>query len=72
MNIENGKHKILFTCGKLYLDDIQIAGEGILPQKDVCFEFTVGKNEEAQKDPSILEINVVDKMAFKDVGPGQR
>lgn len=72
MNIENGKHKILFTCGKLYLDDVQIAGEGILPQKDVCVEFNVEKKEEVQKDPSILEINVVDKMAFKDVGPGQR
>lgn len=71
MNIENGKHKILFTKGKLYLDEVQIAGDGILPEKDVCFEFNVEK-EEVIKDPSILEINVVDKMAFKDVGPGQR
>ena len=78
MKIDNGKHKIRFSEGKLYLDEVQIAGEGITPPKDVVFEFNVDKpKEEAvsppdpNKDSSILEINVSDKIAQKDIGPGQ-
>lgn len=75
MNISNGIHKILFSKGKLYLDGVQIAGAGILPPKDITFEFNVNKPEEKpvpEKDPSILEINVYDSIRGKDLGPGQK
>lgn len=71
------KHKILFSRGKLYFDGTLIAGEGVTPEKDVLFEFAVkgeivrNQIEIPKKDPSILEINVVDEVKSKDVGPGQ-
>ena len=73
------KHKILFSKGRLYLNDVQIAGIGITPEKDVLFEFAVKgeiihnkvETPVKEKDPSILEINVVDEVKSKDVGPGQ-
>ena len=77
MEILNGKHRIRFSKGKLYLDDNQIAGEGILPEKDVIFEFNINRPEEPKinpiisKDSSILEVNVNDSVRGKDVGPGQ-
>ena len=74
--ITSGKHKVLFSKGKLYLDDVQIAGEGILPDKNVTFEFQINKPNEEQpvsiKDPSVLEVNVHDAVAARGVGPGQR
>jgi len=75
--LTNGSHKILFSRGKLYLDGIQIAGDGIFPDKEVAFEFQVNKPEEvikeaSFKDPSILEVNVHDSVSGKDLGPGQR
>ena len=33
------KHKILFSRGRLYLNDVQIAGTGITPDKGCAFEF---------------------------------
>ena len=72
------KHKILFSRGKLYFDGTLIAGEGVTPEKDVLFEFAVkgeivrNQIEIPKKDPSILEINVVDEVRSKDIGPGQR
>ena len=74
------KHKILFSNGRLYYDGAQIAGIGITPDKDVLFEFAVkdevihkkGETSVKEKDPSILEVNVVDSVNSKDVGPGQR
>lgn len=77
MNLINGTHKIFFSKGKLYLDNIQIAGEGITPDKDVTFEFQVNKPEEIKNreiishDPSILEVNVHDSVCGLDLGPGQ-
>lgn len=71
----NGKNRILFHNGKLFLNEVQIAGEGIFPQKDVVFEFEVNNPEEKEveicKDPSILEVNVHDSVSSKSVGPGQ-
>lgn len=75
MKINNGTHKILFSKGKLYLDGVQIAGEGVLPEnKEVVFEFHVGQKEESTeiKDSSLLEINVHDSVTGKDLGPGQK
>ena len=72
------KHKILFSRGKLYFDGTLIAGEGVTPEKDVLFEFAVkgeivrNQIEILEKDPSVLEINVVDEVKSKDIGPGQR
>lgn len=69
------KHKILFSKGKLFLDNIQIAGEGITPEKDVLFEFSLKEEIQREvkvKDPSILEVSVVDAVNSRDVGPGQR
>lgn len=76
-NLTNGTHKVLFSCGKLYLDGVQIAGEGINPPKDVVFEFQINKletlkEEEKSKDISVLEVNVHDSVAARGVGPGQR
>jgi len=74
MNIQSGKHKILFSLGKLYLDGFQIAGEGIYPPKDVVFEFQTGPIEEkpiVNNDPSILSVNVHDAISAKALGPGQ-
>jgi hypothetical protein len=78
-NLNDGQtHKLLFSKGKLYLDGVQIAGEDILPGKDISFEFKTNvpvqeavKEEVKEKDPSILEINVHDKVAGRSVGPGQ-
>jgi hypothetical protein len=75
--LANGNHKILFSRGKLYLDGIQIAGEGILPDKEVTFDFQVNIPEEmtreiVSQDPSVLEVNVHDSVSGKDLGPGQR
>ena len=75
--LANGNHRIFFSCGKLYLDGFQIAGEGILPAKEVAFDFQVNRPEELIKektfiDPSILEVNVHDSVSGKDLGPGQR
>lgn len=74
------KHKILFSKGILYFDGEPIAGKGIAPDKDVLFEFAVKdevihkkvETSVKEKDPSILEVNVVDEVRSKDVGPGQR
>ena len=74
------KHKILFSRGRLYLNNVQIAGIGITPEKDVLFEFAVkdevihkkGETPVKEKDPSVLEVNVVDEVRSKDIGPGQR
>lgn len=63
-------HIILFSKGKLYLDGIQIAGSGMEPDNDVVFQLQVPKEE--PRDSSILEINVVDVVAGKDIGPGQK
>ena len=75
--LANGNHRIFFSCGKLYLDGVQIAGEGILPAKEVAFDFQVNRPEEVKReipsqDPSILEVNVHDSVSGKDLGPGQR
>jgi len=76
--LTNTSHKILFSKGKLYLDSIQIAGEGITPDKEVTFDFQVNIPEEIENskiishDPSILEVNVHDSVSGKDLGPGQR
>lgn len=76
MKIDNGSHKILFSRGNLYLDGVQIGGEGILPAKDILFEFNIDNknivNEPVEKDPSILEINVFDAIPAHDIGPGQK
>ena len=70
-------HKILFAKSRLYLDGVQIAGIGITPEKDVLFEFAVKEDivhkkiETPVKDPAFLEINVVDNIKSKDIGPGQ-
>jgi len=75
MNTLNiGAHKIRFSKGKLFLDEVQIAGEGIIPDKEVVFEFHTEKKDEGRepKDPSILEVNVHDSVTGKDKGPGQR
>ncbi len=75
MKINNGIHKILFSKGKLYLDGIQIAGEGINPPKDVTFEFHVNNPNEkkvVEENPPTLEINVHDTVAGRDIGPGQK
>jgi hypothetical protein len=75
--LTNGSHKILFSKGKLYLDGIQIAGDGITPDKEIVFDFQVNKPEEIEKkeiisrDPSVLEVNVYDSVIGKAVGPGQ-
>lgn len=78
-NLNDGQlHKVLFSKGKLHLDGIQIGGEDIAPNKDITFEFKtniptteVVKDVISQKDPSMLEINVYDKVAGRAVGPGQ-
>ena len=79
MNLKNGTHKIFFSQGKLYLDGVQIAGEGVIPNKEVTFEFQVNHPEEKTEnreiishDPSILEVNVHDSVSGQDLGPGQR
>lgn len=80
-NLNDGQlHKVLFSKGKLFLDGNQIGGEDILPGKDIVFEFKTNIPQQEEqikeikevKDPSILEINVHDKIANKDVGPGQK
>ena len=78
MKLQNGVNKILFSCGKLYLNGVQIGGEGILPQKDILFEFQV-KPEEVKEEPvkeeehpDILEVNVFDSIPAGDYGPGQK
>lgn len=69
MNINDGQmHKVLFSKGKLYLDGEQIAGEGIIPEKDILFQF---KTNIVNRDSSVLEVNVHDKMVMQSVGPGQ-
>jgi hypothetical protein len=75
--LTNGNHRIFFSCGKLYLDGVQIAGEGILPAKEVAFDFQVNRPEEVIRDitptdPSVLEVNVHDSVSGKDLGPGQK
>jgi hypothetical protein len=78
-NLNDGQlHKVLFSKGKLYLDGVQVGGEDIAPNKDITFEFKtnmptteVVKDITPIKDPSILEINVHDKVAGRAVGPGQ-
>lgn len=73
MKINDGAHKILFRQGKLYLDGVQIAGEGVLPaNKEVTFDFQVGQPKPVEKNPSILEINVFDSIPARDLGPGQK
>lgn len=81
MKLSYGTHKILFRNGSLYLDETLIAGEGIFPKKDVCFDFIINPPKEIEKveeqlvqgkDPSILEVNVHDSVKFKDLGPGQK
>jgi len=77
-NLNDGQvHKVLFSKGKLYLDGVQIGGEDVAPGKDIGFEFRTNppvepiKEVTAAKDPSVLEINVHDKVAGRSVGPGQ-
>jgi len=74
-NLNDGKvHKIRFCKGKLYLDGIQIAGEGIASEKEVTFEFqtnTIPSIVSELKDNSVLEVNVHDTVTGKAVGPGQ-
>ena len=74
----NGTNRILFSNGKLFLNNIQIAGEGIVPQKDILFEFNINKPEniinispDPEESPPILEISVFDAIKGKSVGPGQ-
>ena len=70
-NINDGKiHNVLFSKGKLFLDDVQIAGEGLLPEKEITFQFKTNLIETPA--PEFLEVNVFDKVAGKSVGPGQR
>jgi len=78
MTIEIKTHKVLFSKGKLYLDDKQIAGEGITPDKDIVFTFQVKseikeveKKEELAFSP-FLSVNVHDSIKGRDLGPGQR
>lgn len=71
MNLNNGKHTITFKENKLFLDDIQIAGEGIYPPKNVILEFFINKPELKKEDPSILEVNVNDSINIQALGPGQ-
>jgi hypothetical protein len=73
---DGGIHKVLFSQGKLYLDGVQIGGEPLDPAKQISFEFKTNSSpgipeEKPLKDPSLLEINVFDKVAGKSVGPGQ-
>lgn len=71
----NGLNRILFKNGKLFLNDIQIGGEDLFPNKEIRFEFQVNKPTEKQKqtkDPSILEVNVHDSIKGVDKGPGQK
>lgn len=74
-NLNDGQlHKVLFSRGKLFLDGEQIGGEDIAPGKEVAFEFktnVIPVEPKKEKDPSILEINVHDKVAGRSVGPGQ-
>ena len=72
-NLNDGNvHKVLFSQGKLYLDGVQIGGEPLDPAKQIAFEFKTNVVQpEPVKDPSILEINVQDKVAGKSVGPGE-
>jgi len=71
MKIDNGTHRILFSNGKLYLDGVQIAGDGIAPQKDVVFEFEIKRPLEEPRNEEFLNVNVSDKISSKDIGPGQ-
>lgn len=77
-NLENNKYRILFSRGRLFLNDVQIAGIGITPEKDVLFEFAVkgeivrNQVEIPQENPPVLKINVVDSVNSKDIGPGQK
>ena len=75
-NLNDGKtHKVVFSRGKLYLDGVQIGGDDIAPGKDIAFDFKTNVREVErvkEKDPSLLEINVHDSVANKDVGPGQK
>ena len=83
MRLNDGKtHRILFSNDKLYLDGIQIAGEGMELSKDVLFEFEVNNSTEAIKDSSedllgthttipVGEVDVHDSIKGKDLGPVQ-
>jgi len=73
-NLNDGQtHKIFFSAGKLYLDGVQIAGEGMNPLKDIVFEFKTNtiQEEVPQDAPEFLEVNVFDAIKGKGVGPGQ-
>jgi len=77
MSIIITTHKLLFSKGKLYLNDKQIAGEGITPEKDVLFTFQV-KTEQPEvlsNDSTfspVLSVNVHDSIKGRDLGPGQK
>lgn len=53
---DNEIHTVLFKEGKLFLNNVQIGGEGVEQNKDIVFQFRVPK----EKDPSVLEINISD------------
>jgi len=80
INLRDGEtHKILFSSGKLYLDGVQIAGEGIVPSKDIMFEFKVNTKEEVKPTEPVevafndtLEVKVHDAVNMVDLGPGQK
>lgn len=66
-------HKILFSCGKLYLDGKQIAGRGIHPSKDIMFEFKVSIEEKEgdtttqTQNTSMLDISTHDSIDMGDI-----
>lgn len=70
MNINDGlEHTVLFRNGNLFLDNVQIGGDGINQGKDIIFKFKTDIPK--PKDPSILEVNVHDSVAAQALGPGQ-
>lgn len=63
------KHKLVFSNGRLYIDDIQVAGEEMEPE---TFEIEfIASRELVEEAPPLLEINVHDSVTGKSVGPGQ-
>ena len=83
MNLNDGKeHIVKFSKGNLYIDDKQVAGDGIVPAKDVVFKFrtnavisaepVVGDAEFTEENPPDLSVNVNDTVAGADIGPGQK
>lgn len=76
--LPNGTHKIVFSKGKLFLNDKQIAGEGISSEKEIVFTFVINKPSkkieeltEIEGNPPFLNISVHDSVVTQAVGPGQ-